>query len=67
MRVAYQPMREGDLPATLGPYRLVRRIGQGGMAEVHLAVRYGASGFEKVVAIKLLRREHRGRASSSAC
>ena len=32
------------------------------MAEVHLAVRYGASGFEKVVALKLLRREHRGRA-----
>ena len=44
-----------------GPYRLVRRIGQGGMAEVHLAVRYGASGFEKPVALKLLRREHRGR------
>lgn len=32
------------------------------MAEVHLAVRYGASGFEKIVALKLLRREHRGRA-----
>ena len=54
-------MEQGDLPATLGPYRLVRRIGQGGMAEVHLAVRYGASGFEKPVALKLLRREHRGR------
>ena len=51
----------GDLPASLGPYRLVRRIGQGGMAEVYLAVRYGASGFEKQVALKLLRPEHRGR------
>ena len=50
-----------ELPPTLGPYRLLRRLGQGGMAEVHLAVRYGASGFEKIVAIKLLRREHRGR------
>lgn len=49
------------LPATVGPYRIVRRIGQGGMAEVLLAVRYGASGFEKQVALKLLRPEHRGR------
>ncbi|MBL9105496.1 MAG: serine/threonine protein kinase [Myxococcales bacterium] len=51
----------GDLPASLGPYRLVRPIGHGGMAEVFLAVRYGASGFEKRVALKVLRREHRGR------
>lgn len=50
------------LPATLGPYRVVRRIGRGGMAEVLLGLRYGASGFEKQVALKLLRPEHRGRA-----
>lgn len=49
------------IPSTLGPYRLLRRLGQGGMAEVFLAVRYGASGFEKQVAIKVLRPEHRGR------
>lgn len=61
MRVAYRRMDHGDLPASLGPYRLVRRLGQGGMAEVFLAVRYGASGFEKQVALKVLRREHRGR------
>lgn len=30
------------------------------MAEVHLARRFGASGWEKIVAIKLLRPEHRG-------
>lgn len=50
------------IPATLGPYRVVRRIGRGGMAEVFLAVRYGASGFEKQVAVKVLRSEHHGRA-----
>jgi serine/threonine-protein kinase len=32
------------------------------MAEVHLARRFGASGWEKTVAIKLLRPEHRGHA-----
>jgi serine/threonine protein kinase len=44
----------------LGPYRLVRRIGHGGMAEVYLAVRYGASGFEKRFALKTLLPELRG-------
>jgi eukaryotic-like serine/threonine-protein kinase len=45
----------GTLPRrTLGPYRLLRRLGAGGMAEVFLAVAYGASGFEKRVAVKTL-------------
>jgi serine/threonine protein kinase len=38
----------------VGPYRLLRRLGHGGMAEVHLALAVGASGFEKRVAIKTL-------------
>lgn len=44
----------------LGPYRLSARIGRGGMAEVYRARVYGASGFEKAIAIKVLRPEYRG-------
>jgi len=39
---------------SLGPYQLVRRLGHGGMAEVHLAIAHGASGFARQVAIKTL-------------
>jgi len=49
-----------DLPRQLGPYRLVRRLGHGGMAEVFVAEAFGASGFVKTVALKLLRPEHAG-------
>jgi serine/threonine-protein kinase len=38
----------------LGRYRLIARLGQGGMADVFLARRFGACGFEKLVAIKCL-------------
>src|SRR5690606_13141810 len=47
-------------PRRLGPYEIVRRLGAGGMAEVHLAHRFGASGWQKTVALKLLRPELRG-------
>ncbi len=42
------------LPSTLGPYLLEEKLGHGGMAEVFKARAYGASGFEKVVAVKTL-------------
>lgn len=41
-----------DLPAAIGPYPVLRRLGHGGMAEVLLARSLGASGFERLVAIK---------------
>jgi serine/threonine-protein kinase len=44
----------------IGPYELVRRLGRGGMAEVHLAIAHGASGFERRVAIKLIAPERAG-------
>jgi eukaryotic-like serine/threonine-protein kinase len=42
------------MPSTIGPYRLLQRLGAGGMAEVWLAAAHGASGFEKRVALKVL-------------
>src|SRR5690606_30258012 len=42
------------LPEFVGPYRLVRPIGEGGMGTVYLAEREGA-GFRQRVALKLVR------------
>jgi hypothetical protein len=39
-------------PERFGPYRIVRRIGVGGMAETFLAVRRGPGGFEQRVCLK---------------
>jgi serine/threonine protein kinase len=38
--------------APFGKYRLIRRLAQGGMAEVFLATQHGPSGFERTMAIK---------------
>ena len=43
----------GDQHLRIGPYRIVRRLGSGGMAEVYLAER---EDFQKRVAIKVTRR-----------
>ncbi|MCB9598449.1 MAG: serine/threonine protein kinase [Sandaracinaceae bacterium] len=48
------------IPRRIGPYRIVAPLGHGGMAEVFKAIAVGASGFEKLVALKVLRAEHRG-------
>lgn len=48
-------MLEADvLPTRVGPYRVLSRLGSGGLCEVFLAEAYGASGFVRRVAIKRL-------------
>ncbi len=45
------------LPGRLGKYRIIARIGRGGMAEIYLAVTSGPAGFSKLHVLKHLRRE----------
>ncbi|MBI4614171.1 MAG: serine/threonine protein kinase [Planctomycetes bacterium] len=45
-------LRAPDLPETIGPYRVVSRLGRGGMAEVFLVFR---PGFDRDLALKRLR------------
>lgn len=49
-----------ELPRQVGPFRVLRGLGVGGAGEVLLAVAHGAGGFEKRVALKVLREELRG-------
>lgn len=46
---------EEDAPKRLGPYRLLRRLGAGGMGTVHLAIRDDGQ-FAKRVALKIVKR-----------
>ena len=41
-------------PRVIGRYRLLTLLGRGGTARVYRAVREGAMGFEKDVAIKVI-------------
>ncbi len=49
-----------SIRSSIGPYQIVRLLGRGGMAEVHLAIAHGASGFQRAVAIKTLAPELAG-------
>jgi serine/threonine protein kinase len=50
--VDHEPRPSLRLPATFGPYRVLQKIGQGGMGEVHEAIH---ETLERHVAIKFLR------------
>lgn len=56
------PDDRADLPPRLGPYRLLSRLGTGGLCEVFLAEAYGASGFVRRVAVKRLHESLSGEA-----
>ncbi len=45
-------MSDDELPDSLGRYKVIRRLGTGGMAEVFLAKSTGAEGIEKVLVVK---------------
>lgn len=53
-----------DGSLVLGKYRLIRRIGEGGMGTVYLARQIGPSGFAKEVVLKQMSRGGRGEAES---
>ena len=52
--LADAPPEPDPVGRRVGPFRILRRLGEGGMASVFLAVREGAD-FEQTVALKLLR------------
>ncbi len=48
-------IEEGDMPRAVGPYRLIRPLGRGGMGQVYLAVRDDEA-FRRYVAVKVIKR-----------
>src|SRR5829696_4784917 len=48
-------MEQSDRAPHTGKYQLIARVGEGGMADVFLALAHGAHGFDKLVILKRLR------------
>jgi serine/threonine protein kinase len=55
--IEVEPLARRAAPERFGKYRNLRRIGQGGMADVFLAGWRGPAGFDKLVVVKRLRDE----------
>ncbi|MBL9003609.1 MAG: serine/threonine protein kinase [Myxococcales bacterium] len=62
-RVLYasQPTSEPEIPAYIGRYKVVCRLGSGGMADVYLCRQSGMGGFDRQVVIKQIRQDLRDR------
>ena len=58
-----KPCRVSPLATRFGKYELIATLGQGGMADVYLAIARGLGQFHKLVVIKRLRDELAGRES----
>jgi eukaryotic-like serine/threonine-protein kinase len=54
MVLGFRMLQADVIPHRIGPYRVLSRLGAGGLCEVFLAEAYGASGFVRRVAIKRL-------------
>jgi serine/threonine protein kinase len=52
------PHAPNELPRPFGPYELVRRLAAGNVVDIFLAQARAASGFQKAVAIKMIRAAH---------
>lgn len=54
-------LQESDLPVTLGRYRLLGLLGEGGMARVFAGEMTGELGFRRPAAVKVVLSAARGR------
>jgi eukaryotic-like serine/threonine-protein kinase len=61
-----QSRTQSERAVSLGKYRVIAKLGTGGMAEVYLAVAQGAMNVNRLVVVKRLREEQAGDPSSRA-
>ncbi|HEV8321525.1 MAG TPA: hypothetical protein VG389_07925, partial [Myxococcota bacterium] len=50
----------GQTGARFGDYTLLRKLGQGGMAEIYLAIKPSLGGIQKIVVLKRIRADQAG-------
>ena len=58
---ASQPTSEPEIPSYIGRYKVICRLGSGGMADVYLCRQSGMGGFDRQVVIKQIRQDLRDR------
>src|SRR4051812_43303463 len=52
-------------PTTIGPYEVLKHLGSGGMANLYLARKKGPGGFERKVAVKVIKPQQQSEAVAS--